>query len=207
MTVLDLLGVVLPFVGTVLLVVLYYYTLRQQKRQTNIQSLAYLPQMVVESQDEEEINFHGEKHASSKNWFCLRNSGDVPFKTSVSIALAEHNQLDPNSDFLDKGSSFEDINDEFKVSLGDGSWIDNLEFLNPGDTKRWRMGMFMDEISDRHEGHVPENFWCVRVDAELQSTLEPAPEHDITRLFDMYTAESPSLVPITYEQMKEKTRD
>ena len=206
MTLLETLGVVLPFVGTILLAGLYYSTLQQQKRQTAIQSLAYLPQMVVETQ-EEEIENSGVGNSSSKNWFCLRNNGDVPFEVSVSIALAEFDQLDPNSNFLDKEASFDSINDEYKFKTGDGSWIDDSEFLNPGDTKRWKMSMFTTEISIRHDNQVSETLWCVRVDAELDSTLDPVKEHNITRLFDMYLSESPNLVPVTYEQIRAKVQD
>ncbi|WP_311171793.1 hypothetical protein [Halobellus ordinarius] len=191
----DLLGVVLPFIGTLILAALYWRMWKQQRKQTEFQALSYLPQMVIESEETEEMI----RDMDSKNhWFVIRNSGDVPFVTSVSISLAPVEEINKDAELLNPSSTFDSIPDEHKFS--DESWKNDSLFLNPGDNRKWRLNMFRQEGRSQYQSDELERMYFLRVDAELESTLNPSQENKITRLFTLFMRQPFNLVPTTFEE-------
>lgn len=187
---------------TGILTLLYYRMYREQQRQSEIQSLPYIPRLKVRKAEVE--NERGHK----SNWIEFENTGKVPFIATIQLAVEHPQYLEKSDSFFDQGSPYESIADESKVfDGGAGDWRQAQMLLNPGEQDRYRGGMLAQELETR-ETEYQDDPWCLlRLDAELEPTMEKGENHKITRMFLMALGENYLMSPITFDDGVKKAVD
>lgn len=186
--------------GTLFLALITAITAYSSQQQTK-----YMREQ-VEFMRRPQLSIHHESLEDGSGWFVIENTGQVPTEATIRIALAPVQETDSDDPILDETVPYHDLSDSVKVNEMSGSWSAQREFLEPGQKKKYAMGMFGHELHRRDSDYGLENYHWLRIDGQLTSKLSKEDTRDFQRLY-MFSIDGSTVVFSSYSFYQARERE
>ncbi|PCR89457.1 hypothetical protein [Natrinema ejinorense] len=186
--------------GTLFLALITAITVYNTQRQTE-----YM-RKEVEFMRRPRLSLHHETIDGGAGHLVFENTGQVPIEATIRLSLAPVRDTGSDDPILDDEIPYEDLPDSIKVYKGGaGDWRKHTEFLEPGQKKKYIIGMLGHEIAARDDGYELEEFHWLRVDGELTSNLYEGDTRQLQRLYH-YSIEDSDVIFSSYSFSEAQSR-